>query len=825
MCKRAVVWTCLALLVTASAFAQGLDTQANSGDWEEINFEFDSSVLVDGFPSLLRLAELLNQNSEYRVTLEGHADYRGADDYNVRLSQARAQTVRDFLLKYGARENQVAITPRGEQAPRIEAQNPEALFMNRRVVMRLADGQGRLISAGSVGDAIEAMQDISQQQMACCDQIMSELSKLDEILHMLKDLQGENQELKQEVADLRDRQGSLEQNVTQLAEAPPPPTKEEVQEAVKASLPPPSRKFSILGLNVGPDTNDSNLAGSGRGRIFLPFAQRHAVQVEGEYMHYSRRDEGQIDAGLVSRFGNVQVGLFGSFRHVRLGEFQYGGSMAQSSATLDYVFDRGRVGAYGTRGFMDGAVLNRISVWANTVEESYLSIVDQVGFSTAFAAWGDAWYEGNFGALFGAGDNKVGGSIRYIHPLSESIAFTAEAGLNETLISNSNSGRFVVGLQFGGWLSPKDYSANTSEPVPVDIPRVRYEVLTRQTRTGNDSPVADAGADQIGVDPGEVTLNGSASYDPDEDPITYDWVQVTGPTVQLSKADTAQPTFTAAEGETYHFHLTVRDDRGGVGTDRTTVSALDQGITIAQFTATPLTIDSGEAVSLVWEIRNASAAEISSVGEVDPSAGSTTVTVTETTTFTLTASNDQRSLSQSVTVMVGSPVQIIDFTADPLVVANPGDPVTLSWKTENATRVNITGVGAVDANGSIQVYPNADTTYNLLASDGHNQVQAVVIVRVEPNAAPVAVARTWSFIWERTIRLDGSRSFDPDGDSITYSWSSIGPLETSIRNPNSETSVVDFLGGPGAYSFELVVTDDKGAKSSPKRVTVHWVGQ
>ena len=175
--------------------------------------------------------------------------------------------------------------------------------------------------------------------------------------------------------------------------------------------------------------------------------------------------------------------------------------------------------------------------------------------------------------------------------------------------------------------------------------------------------------------------------------------------------------------------------------------------------------------------------------------------------------------------MVGSPVQIIDFTADPLVVANPGDPVTLSWKTENATRVNITGVGAVDANGSIQVYPNADTTYNLLASDGHNQVQAVVIVRVEPNAAPVAVARTWSFIWERTIRLDGSRSFDPDGDSITYSWSSIGPLETSIRNPNSETSVVDFLGGPGAYSFELVVTDDKGAKSSPKRVTVHWVGQ
>ena len=43
-------------------FAQGLDTPASKDDWEEINFEFNSSVLVDGFPSLLRLAELLDQH-------------------------------------------------------------------------------------------------------------------------------------------------------------------------------------------------------------------------------------------------------------------------------------------------------------------------------------------------------------------------------------------------------------------------------------------------------------------------------------------------------------------------------------------------------------------------------------------------------------------------------------------------------------------------------------------------------------------------------------------------------------------------------------------
>ncbi len=45
-----------------SLFGQGIDTQAGKEDWEEINFDYNSSVLVDGFPSLLRLSELLQKN-------------------------------------------------------------------------------------------------------------------------------------------------------------------------------------------------------------------------------------------------------------------------------------------------------------------------------------------------------------------------------------------------------------------------------------------------------------------------------------------------------------------------------------------------------------------------------------------------------------------------------------------------------------------------------------------------------------------------------------------------------------------------------------------
>ena len=76
--------------LTASLFAQGLTTTQTKDEWEEINFVFNSAILTDGYPSLLRLADLLKQNPDYRVRLEGHADHIGPDAYNQRLGMRRA---------------------------------------------------------------------------------------------------------------------------------------------------------------------------------------------------------------------------------------------------------------------------------------------------------------------------------------------------------------------------------------------------------------------------------------------------------------------------------------------------------------------------------------------------------------------------------------------------------------------------------------------------------------------------------------------------------------------------------------------------------------
>jgi outer membrane protein OmpA-like peptidoglycan-associated protein len=102
-------------LVAVGVCAQGLDTKASKDDWEEINYEFNSSVLVDGYPSLLRVAELLQKHPGYKVRVEGHTDIIGNVPYNEKLGQARADAVRDFLVKYGASASQITTGTRGKQ--------------------------------------------------------------------------------------------------------------------------------------------------------------------------------------------------------------------------------------------------------------------------------------------------------------------------------------------------------------------------------------------------------------------------------------------------------------------------------------------------------------------------------------------------------------------------------------------------------------------------------------------------------------------------------------------------------------------------------------
>jgi flagellar motor protein MotB/uncharacterized cupredoxin-like copper-binding protein len=755
-------------LLASGLMAQGMNPVGQTKEsWEEINFEFNSSVLSDGYPSLLRLADLLSQHRDYHVKLMGNTDSVGSADYNQKLSQARAEAVKAFLLKYGALASQLTTAGDGKRDPEVDNKTREGRFMNRRVVLALTDGTGKLIKEGGISDVLPvmtALQDMAKKQQDCCDQILKRLDKLDDILAALKNLQGENERLKTELGDLRNQQNALKDQVNNM---PKPVTAPEAQKIADASAQNTASQaasqaaakveeaqkarnkiISNVGVNFGPTYGagkTGSFTASANGSLFAPFGadQMYAVQSQAEYMYYPGRQEGQFDVGLVSRMGNFQAGGFASFKYLNFSNYQNGGALGQAAVMVDYLFDGGKVGFFGTKGFKNYAVLNSVTLAPGAYFQTYARVADQAGIDALFGVWGKAYLQGDIGLIVAHTRNDApGASLKLVQPIAEHVAFTAELGYNETYLSSKDSGRVAVGLAFGGFVNPHDFG-KIKTPVPMEIPRIRYSMGTR--RVGSSPPIADAGPNQLNVSAGSITLDGSGSYDPLGETLTYNWVQISGPTAALSSPTSPKTTFNAVAGANYAFRLTVKNTDGLQASATTQVTTLSPGqVQILQFSAAPATITAGQSSTLNWVVQNATAVTITpTLGSVNATSGTSSVTPAATTTYTLTATGPGGTVNATVTVTVGAVAagnpQIIRFEANPVTIA-PGQQSTLSWTTTGAATVSISGLGSEGLNGSATVQPAQTTTYTLTAtsSDGH-AVTAPVTVTVAPGTIPQIV--------------------------------------------------------------------------------------
>jgi peptidoglycan-associated lipoprotein len=100
---------------------------------EDIYFEFDKSTLTPSAQdNLLRKAAWLRENNDVTVTIEGHCDDRGTNEYNLALGDRRAESAKAFLVDLGIDPMRLTTISYGEERPVCTQQNEECWAKNRR---------------------------------------------------------------------------------------------------------------------------------------------------------------------------------------------------------------------------------------------------------------------------------------------------------------------------------------------------------------------------------------------------------------------------------------------------------------------------------------------------------------------------------------------------------------------------------------------------------------------------------------------------------------------------------------------------------------------
>ena len=277
---------------------------------------------------------------------------------------------------------------------------------------------------------------------------------------------------------------------------------------------------------------------------------------------------------------------------------------------------------------------------------------------------------------------------------------------------------------------------------------------------GNTPPTANAGSDQAAAEGATVTLDGSASSDPDEDPLTYAWTAPAG--VSLSDPAAAKPTFTAP--------------------NRASNYSLTFGLTVNDGTA-----DSGRDTVMV---------EVSAVND-PPKAN---------------AGPDQEVVSGDAVTLAGS-------GTDP-----EGEKLSYAWThREGRPKVELTDADKATATFTAPaVTAGTVLRFRLTVRDPHGgRARDGVAVTVQPsNLAPTANAGSNRSVDEgAAVTLDGSGSSDPDDDPLTYLWTAPDGVTLSDAGAASPTFTAPDRTADYSLTFSLTVNDGE-LESYPDTVTV-----
>jgi OOP family OmpA-OmpF porin len=104
-------------------------------------FDFDKwNLRPESFVELDRVVKLLQENPAIEIEMSAHTDSRGADDYNLRLSDNRARSVMEYILSKGIDAKRITSKGYGETKPVATNDTDEGRQSNRRVEFTIVKG-------------------------------------------------------------------------------------------------------------------------------------------------------------------------------------------------------------------------------------------------------------------------------------------------------------------------------------------------------------------------------------------------------------------------------------------------------------------------------------------------------------------------------------------------------------------------------------------------------------------------------------------------------------------------------------------------------------
>ena len=99
----------------------------------DIYFDFDKADLTEeARMRLSKNADWLKANAAYQVTIEGHCDERGTNDYNLALGQRRGAAAMDYIVSLGVAGGRLSTQSWGEERPQCTESDESCWARNRR---------------------------------------------------------------------------------------------------------------------------------------------------------------------------------------------------------------------------------------------------------------------------------------------------------------------------------------------------------------------------------------------------------------------------------------------------------------------------------------------------------------------------------------------------------------------------------------------------------------------------------------------------------------------------------------------------------------------